>query len=255
MKLSYRVRRRLAGARRWLVDHDNRWLFTILYVGFAVILSITISLFWLLAVVAAHGVLEYWTLTRRGMRRHRLEHVLWHIKLDIGLIIFALWLGVYMDVIFGVAGLSAAARTTAQAGSRLLAWQQGLRGVLITVDDAAVVARSVMRRRAGAANDAGSAGGAMAAPNAAAASGESTAESAAEPAAIACVTRSPWRGRWRLGDRLSIALSLVFGGLILLAPLLTDHSPRETVAALAQDLHPWPAAKSGTGTVLLHEYD
>ena len=45
--------------RDWVLNHDDSWIFIILYVGLAVVLSLWISLFWLLVVVAGHFVLEW----------------------------------------------------------------------------------------------------------------------------------------------------------------------------------------------------
>mgnify|MGYP005845606461 CR=1 FL=1 len=47
-------RMRFERLHAWVVHHDDKWLFVIFYVSLAVILSIWISLFWLLAVVAVH---------------------------------------------------------------------------------------------------------------------------------------------------------------------------------------------------------
>lgn len=200
----------------WIADHDDSWLFTALYLGLAVVLSMLISLFWLLAVVAAHAALEWYALRERGAEGPRLRLVLWHLKLDLALVLFALALGLYLDTLFGMAGLGAVARTGAQAGTRFLAWQKALRGVLMTLDDAAQVARAVAARK-----------GNGRAP-------ESAAEAPQEAAT------HPWRARWSVGDRFSIAFGLAMATLILAAPLLTDHDVASTLAALAADLHPWP---------------
>lgn len=204
--------RRRARIRRWLREHDDRWGFTLLYVTLAVVLSMAISLFWLVVVVAAHGVLEYWSLRRHAVAGNRLGRVLWHIKLDIALVLFALWLGVYMEVLFGMAGLSAAARTTAQASARFLAWQRGIRGVLLTLDDVAVVAKSVAGRNGDADPAAGGSG----------------------------ADGRPWRGRWSAGDWFSLVTGTLFLTLILLAPWLTPHDAISALAVMGQDLHPWP---------------
>lgn len=208
-------RRRMATVRRWLTDHDDRWSFTIVYITLAVVLSLAISLFWLVAVVALHGLIEYWSLGRHGIRVKRLGHVLWHIKLDIGLVLFALWLGVYMEVLFGMAGLSAAARTGAQAGARFLAWQRAIRGVLLTVDDAAIAAKSVVGR--------GSRNGASQAVS-----------SGPEPES------APWRRSWSVGDWISIGLIVIFSSLLVTAPWLTEHDLVSMLQVMGQDLHPWP---------------
>ncbi len=102
---------RWARAKAWIIDHDDSKLFLVLYVGLAVVLSLWISLFWLVAVVAVHGLLEW-------IRQHHLDkklagvvaRVMWEIKLDIALILFAMALDVYLDFILGLAGLQAVAR-------------------------------------------------------------------------------------------------------------------------------------------------
>jgi hypothetical protein len=197
----------------WVADHDDRWLFTFLYIGLAVVLSIWISLFWLVAVVAAHGALEWWSLRQRGYAGALFGPVTWHLKLDLALILFALWLGVYMETLFGIAGIGAMARTSAQAGARFIAWQRALRGVLLTVDDAAQVARAVVAR----AN--GHKGGDPAQP----------------------LASGGWRGPWSRGDKAVLVFGAAWLALILLAPWLTEHSAWGTLQVMAADLHPWPA--------------
>jgi hypothetical protein len=210
--MNYAIRRRLARSRRWLVDHDNRVTFTILYITLALVLSMAISMFWLAAVVAAHGVIEFWSLGKAGIRDHRLARTLWHIKLDIVLVLAALWIGLYIDLLFGVAGISAAARTGTQAAARFVAWQRTIRGVLLSADEAALAAKAAF--------GGGKDNGASAHPR------------QAPPL--------PWRQRWSLGDRLTIGTGVVLLALILLTPVITDHSVAEALAILAEDLHPWP---------------
>ena len=207
------ARRRLARMRRWLLEHDHRVGFTVTYIGLALVLSMTISMFWLVAVVTAHGVLEYWTLGKAGPGDHRLGRTLWHIKLDIMLVLAALWLGLYIDLLFGVAGLGAAARTGAQVSTRIVAWQRTIRGVLLSVDEAALAAKAALGGKGDAAN---------------------------LDRAARRQTPLPWRGRWSWGDRLTIGAAVIFAVMILLTPVLTDHGPMEALHILAEDLHPWP---------------
>lgn len=192
-------------------EHDDSWIFTALYIGLAVVLSIWISLFWLVAVVAAHGALEWWALRQRGYTGPLLGPITWHLKLDIALILFALWLGVYMETLFGIAGIGTIARTGAQAGARFIAWQRALRGVLLTVDDAAQVARAVIARGNG-----------------------------SEPPGEAL--RSSWLGRWSRGDKAVLAFGALWVVLILLSPWLTEHTVSGALQVMAADLHPWPPA-------------
>ncbi len=206
-----RSRRRLARLRRWLLEHDDRLSFTVLYISLALVLSMAISMFWLVAVVAAHGLIEYWTLGKRGPADHRLGRTLWHIRLDIALVLAALWLGLYIDLLFGMAGLSAAARTGAQASARIVAWQRTIRGVLLSVDEAALAAKAAFNGKS------------------------QTAETGPRREAPL-----PWREPWRWGDYLTIGCIILLFVLILLTPVLTDHSVSESIRLLAEDLHPWP---------------
>ncbi len=210
--MNYSVRRRLARSRRYLVDHDNRVTFTIIYITLALVLSMAISMFWLVAVVTVHAVIEYWSLGRNGIRDHRLGRTLWHVKLDIALVLAALWLGLYIDLLFGVAGLSAAARTGAQATARFVAWQRTIRGILLTADEAALAAKAALGGRK---------------------QGENSVLRNQPPPL-------PWRQRWGIGDRLTVGSIVLLTVLILAAPLITDHSVAEAIAILAGDLHPWP---------------
>jgi hypothetical protein len=194
----------------WIVNHDDSRLFVISYIGLAVVLSMTISLFWLVAVVAVHAGLEWYCHWRRHPSvLHTAARVVWEIKLDIGLILFALVLGVYLSFVFGVAGLSLAARGVQGAG-RVVAWQRVLRGVLITLDDAALAARAAV----------GSPG---------------------SPVVSAPEARwGGWAGRWALGDKASLAFGAGCLFLLLSAPWLAGHTLLELGAILGSELHPWP---------------
>lgn len=53
----------------WVIRHDDSWLFTVLHIGLAVVLSIWIGLFWLVAVVVVHFAFEI-------VRQRSLNHTL-----------------------------------------------------------------------------------------------------------------------------------------------------------------------------------
>lgn len=201
--------RRLARLRRWWIEHDDQLPFTLAYLGLALVLSLAIGLFWLVAVVALHAALEYWAL---GRQRHgaRLGRVLWHVKLDIALVLFALCLAVYMDLLFGIAGLAPAARAGMQAGSRFLAWQKGIRGLLLSLDDAALLARSLAGRKDGDTERAVPSG------------------------------PPPWREPWTVGDRISLGLGAGFAALLLAAPWLSGHDTTALLQLIGAELHPFP---------------
>lgn len=129
------------GIRRWIIDHDDSWLFIIAYIGLAVVLSIWISLFWLVAVVAVHLAFE---VVRQKATHEQwttiISQALWELKLDIALVLFALVVSLYMEVVLGVVGLQGVARAGAatqaglRGGARFAAWQRIIRGVLLSVD-------------------------------------------------------------------------------------------------------------------------
>jgi len=204
----------------WVVDHDDSWLFTISYVSLAVVLSIWISLFWLVVVVGIHYAFE-WV-------RHRRQHdsrwmiaatAMWHVKLDLVLIVFALCLTAYMDVLMGVAGLGGAARLGLQSGARLGGWARALRGILLSLDDAAQVARVAAAKLARSSN------------------GQVDDELAA--ADLPAPQQPPWY-RWSWGDHVTIWFGAFCLILIVLAPWLTDKTAVEVCWELLMDLHPFP---------------
>ncbi len=217
--------------RNWVLNHDSSWLFIVAYIGLAVVLSLAISLFWLVAVVAVHGVLEWFVHWRQQPSVvHCLARVLWELKLDIGLILFALALSVYLDVVMGVAGLSAASRGAAaasrgaQAAGRFMAWQRAVRAVLLTLDDLVQIARMAT----GVASRKRNSPGDEHIPRA-----KSCEESSFHP-------WGGWAARWTWGDRLSLGFGAVFAVALLIAPLITHHGPGCVAGILLKELHPWP---------------
>jgi hypothetical protein len=199
--------------RRWIIDHDQSWLFTFGYVGLALVLSIWISLFWLVFVVLIHGVLEWIRQSHADPRPTGvMARVAWELKLDAALILFALALSAYMDVVLGLTGLGGAAKL-AQAGTRAAGWTKAIRGALLSVDDAAQIARALFKK-----------------------SGPS---SGAENPNPFCYWGG-WNQKWSRGNCLTLVFGLLCIILILIAPLLTHHDFPSLCATLASDLHPWP---------------
>lgn len=221
--------------RNWILNHDDSWLFMILYVGLAVVLSLWISLFWLLVVVAAHGVLE-WVRQREidpgipGV----LARIAWELKLDVALFVFALGLSIYMEPLLGVVGLRGAARAGVHGAGRFAIWQNALHGFLLSVDDAAQVARMVAARRARNAD----------ARNARVGSADEDGDPGVCGDGPQTEPFSKWGGwteKWGRGDWFAIGFGLMCIGFILLGPVLTDHDYPSIVATFAAELHPWPS--------------
>jgi hypothetical protein len=204
----------------WVLRHDDSKLFVILYIGAAVILSIAISLFWLIAVVAVHFGLEY-------VRQHHLRGspgaaigaAAWEINLDIALVLLALVLAVYMDVVLGIAGLQAAGRLGAAAsagargGARVAGWSRALRGILLSADDVAQTARLVYLKQQ-------------------------------KNRAPVGITDGPGSDTvdhsWSIGDRIAVGMGITCCLLLLLAPQLTSQEFGSVASAILRELHPFP---------------
>jgi nucleoid-associated protein YgaU len=256
------------------------------YIGLAVVLSIVLSLFWLVAVAGLHFVLEYMRQARlRTTAADVVTHALWEIKLDIALVLLALAMALYMNVVLGVLGLQSAARAAAATRiTRFAAWERNLRAIVLLGDDVArVIHIGITRfvRRAPATGTAHAAGAGVmqhsgrtvaavamaeaaeaerAAEAVKAAQAERAAEAvkaaqaakaveAARAAAVksartaaARIVRKPvsWRDPWTRGDRFTLGLLAACIALILLAPVLTDHSVSGATLALLEQLHPFP---------------
>jgi hypothetical protein len=227
--------------RTWIIDHDNQRLFVVFYIGLAVVLSIWISLFWLVAIVAVHFLLEltrqYYLLERR---RDILAEALWELKLDLALILFALALSLYMDLLLGAVSIGLTARLTAlsrtsrfaqlfqsaaRAGSRFAGWQRLIRGFLLSVDDLAPVARAASRRGK---------------PVGAAAAGDGpTAETEAVQPVPVTVWGS-WALPWSKGDWFTVLFLVICLGTIVAAPWLTSHTWETVLSTMQTELIPFP---------------
>lgn len=140
-------------AIRWLDEHDQRWSFIVFYVGTAIVLSVYASLFWVVMLMLGHYGLEVWRHYVIGIPQPLL-HALWHVKLDIALVLFALVIALYAGLVMGVLGLGQAARAGqavrgAQMLTRLAIIERGLRIFFLTVDDIARVALIVWKTMRG----------------------------------------------------------------------------------------------------------
>jgi hypothetical protein len=216
--------------RDWIVQHDESWIFVAAYIGLAVILSTMISLFWLVAVVGVHFAFEW-------IRQRRLNpgavtvlpEVMWELKLDFALILFAFVVTLYMDVVLGVAGLGAATRlasatrigTIARAGVRFQGLERALRGIVLSADDVAqAVTRALGRKSRGPA--------------------DSAAPAVAPATAASGSVWGSWTLPWTRGDWLTVLFGLACIPLLLATPWLTEHTSASALASLVQELHPFP---------------
>jgi hypothetical protein len=248
--------------RDWIVRHDDSRAFTVLYIALALVLSLSIGLFWLVALVTVHFTFEYVRFRHEQAERPRaLAQAAWALKLDFALVLFALVVTLYLQFVLGVLGIQAASRAGAAAkagtkgGARLAAWENVIRGALISVDDAARVVHAffVLRKRRAP----------EPLPSTAAMTGPTTASIADAPAMLAAsvaaiddrgtghpgpdqpvAPRAPKAGRAaaRLGrgDVFAFALAAACLLLIAAAPWL-GHDVDSVLATFAAELHPFPS--------------
>ncbi|NCC22962.1 MAG: hypothetical protein EOM26_10970 [Alphaproteobacteria bacterium] len=135
--------------KRWVKDHDERWSFILLYVGGAVVLSVYANLFWVVMLMLGHFGLEIWRHVIIRVENPLLQ-ALWHVKLDIALLLFALVIALYAHLVMAALGLGQAARAGqavrgAQMLTRFAIIERGLRIFFMTVDDMARIAHIVWK--------------------------------------------------------------------------------------------------------------
>jgi hypothetical protein len=254
----------LAAFHRFLLFHDDSKLFVFGYVAAAVVLALWLGLFWLAVVVLLHLLFEM-------VKQHHydprplpvLTRSLWELKLDLGLVLFGIVIGLYMGVIIGAAGIGAAGRVGVQAATRVGIWQRGLRGLLLSLDDVAMVVKARSVNQDGTVMVAGT-DPLLAAPNAGPESGTGpepdTSDSFAahghvpdaapphagpplpppEPPTSGSDLWGKWIDpRWSRGDRFSIGFTVASALLILATPLLTNHTVASAWAAILHELRPF----------------
>lgn len=252
----------------WVRHHDESWLFVAIYLGLAVGLSVFVSLFWLVVVAAFHFALE---LARQSYEWERpgdvVAHALWEVKLDIGLVLLALTLVLYIEVVLGILGLQSAARAGAathlvRGSSRAAALEHWVRAGLLAVDELLRVsyAAFLMCRRDEARSRASGSPAARALPlresdpdaggptvvgpvPARSDAGDVGTAPAPYRATPPPGTRSgapAWEGTWGIADHIgliTVALGII---LILAAPYLTPHEWDTAMAAMLRELRPIP---------------
>lgn len=209
-----------AAERGWVVEHDERRSFVWPYLAISVFCSVFVSLFWLLVLVAVHLGIEV-ERAKRLRLRPTLGWALWEIKLDLGLLLLALSMAVYMDVAFGILGLGASARAgaaVARAGARANVLRRVVRGVLLVLDDIVRVVGAIVAARG------------------------------IQEAPAPSLSGPPWRETWTWGDRIAIALLVAVGLLLAASPWLSGHDLPAILRLVLSELHPWPANLEGAGT-------
>lgn len=215
----------------WVDDHDERWSFILLYVGGSVVLSIYAGLFWVAMLMLLHFLLEIWrqTLARAPVP---LWQAMWEVKLDIALLLLAVNIALYAEVVIGALGAAHAARAGqalrgAQIATRFAIIEKSLRIFLLTMDDMTRVAGAIIRSIRG---------------RKALESGPEAEDTSLPPATdIAASVQEdalyPWRNPGR-GDKFAIIMGCFFLVMILLSPQLTAETMDAVMATIAAEFTP-----------------
>jgi hypothetical protein len=231
----------------WIIDHDDKLLFVILYIGLAVALSIWLGLFWLVVVVAIHFIFEF--IRQKFLRKNLfnvLLEVVWETKLDLALILFALVITLYMHIIVGAISIGLVARLSTvsrfsrlgtvfqsglRAAPRIAGWERLMRSFLLSIDDLVQFVRAFGRR-----------GKKRQDPDTMVIE-ELDVDKSVEFTQHDPENESPWGSwakPWGKGDFGAVLIAVVCLILIFTAPLITEHTYASALEVLGQELHPFP---------------
>lgn len=210
----------MTAAAQWIREHDDRLSFVILYISGAIALSIVLNLFWVMMLMFGHFVLEVF----RGylLKAERpFVHALWEVKLDIGLVLFALAVVLYAEHVLALLGLGQAARAAQAArglevAARFGIVERALRIFVLTMDDLARLVQAAFKFRK-----------------------KSIQPAMALPSNHAhCVAETvPWVSPGR-GDVLSLSFAALCLIMIALTPSLTGTPAADVTPKILQELSP-----------------
>ncbi len=212
---------------RWVIEHDDRRLFLVGYIVLSIVLSIAISLFWLLVLIAIHLLLEL--VKKRhdgaGSLRRTLAWALWDVKFDLALLVMAFMLLVYTSISVGILGIGGASLGASRSLHGLVA------AMPISPRDFILAARiiglrqldrrEILRRRR---------------------QRRTTGPSDAARASRIAAVRYPWQATWSFAEKLALLFVLVNVSAIALGFYVAEETPRQVLAAMLQQLHPWPGS-------------
>lgn len=166
---------------------------------------------------------------------------LWETKLDFALVMFAWWLAIYLDFIFGVAGIGAAARVGAQAASRTsqvggkviqgsaraTAWGRIIRAILLSLDDVGNALKSVYQSKASKVRH-------KPKPD------RNIENTKLDALCQKPTTTSSWIAKWKIIDYVGVLLFFICLILIGLAPFLIGVELKEIYRITIDEFHPIP---------------
>jgi hypothetical protein len=232
-----------------MINHDQSKAFNALYISLALILSVFVSLFWLVIIVGIHFMLE---LIRQHHHcstcaRKALGRSFWQLKLDLSFIAFSFVVDAYMGILLGVAGLGNISRlggierAEISDGARLGGYERAVRGIVLSSDDIARTTSAAVGSRGSPKDD----------------KGNSTSEDDGDKNDDTRTTVMPDSGRplvqpeltptdtdlqvrWTRKDYATVAFGITCVGLLFLTPWLIEMTYSELLHIIMQDLQPFP---------------
>lgn len=213
--------------KRWVRDHDDRWSFILFYVGAAILLSVFANLFWVVLLMLGHYAVEIWRHYVIEVKNPFLQ-ALWHVKLDIALVLFALVIALYAELVMAALGIGQAARAGqavrgAQMLTRFAIIERGLRIFFLTVDDMARIGVIIWKALCGK-------------------NGKNDSDMAAARQQLKVEEKKihpePRDGKLTKGDIFSLSFGSLCLTFILSAPWITGAGINETIMTLMGELSP-----------------
>lgn len=211
----------MTAAAQWIREHDDRLSFVVLYISGAILLSIVLNLFWVMMLMLAHFVLE---IVRGYLLKVRQPffHAVWEVKLDIGLVLFALVVALYAEHVLALLGLGQVARAGQavrglEVAARFGVVERALRVVALTIDDFARLAQAAVKF------------------------GTRKNEPATAPpsAHVLCDVDPGPKSSTGIGDVLSLSFVVLCLILIAVTPSLTGKPTADVTVQIVQELSPY----------------
>lgn len=210
----------MTAAAQWIREHDDRLSFVVLYISGAIVLSIVLNLFWVMMLMFGHFILEIFRGYLLKVKRP-FVHALWEVKLDIGLVLFALVVALYAEHVLALLGLGQAARAGqavrgVQAAARFGIVERALRIFVLTMDDLARLVQAAFKfgRR-------------------------STEPATAQPSRHAHSDVDPeLKSSPGIGDMLSLSFAALCLILIVFTPSMTGTPATDVAPNILQELSP-----------------
>lgn len=227
--------REAKGFLEWIVEHDEKRLFVLGYVGLTLLLTIGISLFWLIFLVLVHFGFEvikkYYDGAVEPVRI--IAWAAWDTKFDFALITMALVLVVYTEISFGIAGIAGLGRFTG-----VMARFSGASRGILPIKDLILAFRIVctrkmdrrdfLQRKLRWSKEQEKAG--------------IKAMKKVERMRLAA-HRYPWQMKWALTSKLVMGVIVINLLAILFAITFGDTPVEEWAPEILRELHPWPPGR------------